>query len=33
MGIFSREIEMDLELQKFEPLGENSATFYYKVKK
>jgi dihydrofolate reductase len=33
MGIFSREIEMDLKLQKVEPLGENSATFYYKVKK
>jgi dihydrofolate reductase len=33
MGIFSREIEMDLELRKVEPLGENSATFYYKVKK
>ncbi len=33
MGLFSREIEMDLELLKVEPLGKNSATFYYKVKK
>ncbi len=33
LGVFSREIELDLELLKLEPLGENSATFYYKVKK
>lgn len=33
MGLFSSEIEMDLKLQKVEPLGENSVTFYYKVKK
>ena len=33
MGIFSREIQMELELLKVEPLGEDSATFYYQVKK
>jgi len=33
LGVFSEEISLDLELLKVEPLGENSATFYYKVKK
>ena len=33
LGLFSEETSLDLALQKVEPLGENSATFYYNVKK
>ena len=33
LGVFSEEISLDLDLQKVEPLGENSATFYYMIKK
>lgn len=33
LGVFNEEISLDLELQKVEPLGENSATFYYTINK
>jgi len=33
MGVFAPGISLDLTLEKSEPLGDNSRTLYYKVKK